>query len=186
MSRLTRSLTLVTFVLVPALPLVGSQAGGKDKDDPMIVAMKFVKGPKETFWMGWDSINKQSKQVEIKADFELAAYLVTQEQQEKVMGSNPSWFSRQGKGKDKVKDIADDDLRHFPVEWLLWKDTQDFLKKLNEREKGKGWLYRLPTEVEWEYACRAAAPTNPDYSKLFSQSRGVGTVNLGRVPGLFS
>jgi formylglycine-generating enzyme required for sulfatase activity len=163
MSHLTHSLTLVAFVLAPALPLVGSQ-GGKDKEDPLIAAMKFVKVPKGTFWMGWDSTNKQSKQVQIKEDFELAAYTVTQEQWQEVMGNNPSWFSRQGGGKDTVKDIADADLRRFPVESVSWNDVQAFLKKLNDKQKGKGWLYRLPTEAEWEYACRNAATTKEECS----------------------
>jgi hypothetical protein len=52
MSHLTLCLTLVAFVLVPALPLISSQASGKDKEDPIIAGMKFVKVPKGTFWMG--------------------------------------------------------------------------------------------------------------------------------------
>jgi formylglycine-generating enzyme required for sulfatase activity len=162
MLRLVRSLTLVAFVLVPALPLVGSQGGGKDKEDALIAGMKFVKVPKGTFWMSKDGKNAQV-QVEIKEAFELAAYTVTQEQWETVMGNNPSWFSRQGGGKDKVKDIADADLKRFPVEQVSWNDVQEFLKKLNEREKGKGWLYRLPSEAEWEYACRNAATTKEEW-----------------------
>ena len=98
MLHVARSLTSAAFVLVSALALAGNQGGGKDKDDSLIAAMKFVKLPRGTFWMGWDSTDKQSKQVEIKEDFELAAYLVTQEQWQAVMGYNPSWFSRTGGG----------------------------------------------------------------------------------------
>jgi hypothetical protein len=76
-------------------------------EDPLIRDMKFVRVPKGTFWMGWDSEKKQSKQVTIDQDFELAAYTVTQGQWEAVMGSNPSWFSRQGGGKEKVQDVSD-------------------------------------------------------------------------------
>jgi formylglycine-generating enzyme required for sulfatase activity len=161
---LSRYLVVVAFVLVPALPLLGIQGVGKDKEDSLIAAMKFVKVPKGTFWMGWDSLNKQSKQVEIKEDFELAAFTVTQEQWEAVMGNNPSRFSRLGGGKGDVKDIADADLKRFPVESVSWNDAQEFLKKLNERHKGKGWLYRLPSEAEWEYACRGAATSKEECS----------------------
>jgi formylglycine-generating enzyme required for sulfatase activity len=162
MLRLIHSLAVVAFLLVPALPLVGSQ-GGKDKEDTLIAGMKFVKVPKGTFWMSKDYKHAQV-QVEIKADFELAAYTVTQELWEAVMGNNPSYFARQGKGKDLVKDIADADLKRFPVERVSWHEVQEFLMKLNEREKGKGWLYRLPTEAEWEYACRNASTTKEDCS----------------------
>jgi formylglycine-generating enzyme required for sulfatase activity len=165
MLRLIRSLALAAFVLVAALPLVGSQGGGKEKDkeDALIAGMKFVKVPKGTFWMSKDGKNAQV-QVEIKEAFELAAYTVTQEQWEAVMGNNPSYFSRKGGGKDKVKDIADADLKRFPVENVSWNDVQEFLKKLNERQKGKGRVYRVPTEAEWEYACRNASTSKEECS----------------------
>jgi formylglycine-generating enzyme required for sulfatase activity len=100
--------------------------------------------------------DKQTSRQQIRRDFELTAYPVTQEQWQAVMGNNPSHFSRQGKGNDQVKEIAEADLKCFPVEMVSWDDIQEFLKKLNEREKGNGWLYRLPNRAEWEYACRNA------------------------------
>ena len=75
--------------------------------------------------------------------FYLGKYEVTQEQWETVMGENPSKF----KGP-----------RH-PVENVSWEDVQQFIGKLN-REEGHT-RYRLPTEAEWEYACRAG--TTGDY-----------------------
>src|SRR5262249_43888811 len=92
------------------------------------------------------------------------AYTVAQEQWQAVMGTNPGYFSRSGGGKDKVKDIADADLKRFPVETVSWDDCQEFLKKLNEQHKGKGWLYRLPSEAEWEYACLNASTSKEDCS----------------------
>jgi len=136
--------------------------GPKVKED-LIVSMKFVKVPKGTFWMGWDSDKKQSRQVEVKQDFELAAYTVMQGQWQELMGNNPSEFSRHGRNSGRVP-YDDEDLARFPVECVSWNDVQAFLKKLNEREKGKGWLYRLPSEAEWEYACRGAATSKEECS----------------------
>ncbi len=146
-----------------------SPPGPRDREE-MIAAMKFVKAPRGTFWMGWDSAEKQSRQVEIKQGFELAAYPVTQGQWQELMGNNPSEFSRNGRNSGMVP-WDDDDLLRFPVESVSWNDAQEFLKKLNEREKGKGWLYRLPSEAEWEYACRGTATSREECSFDFYLDR---------------
>ena len=70
----------------------------------------------------------------------MGKYVVTQEQYEKVMGANPSHF----KGAKN------------PVEKVSWDDAQDFCKKLSATS---GKTVRLPTEAEWEYACRAGSTT---------------------------
>ncbi|CAK8723533.1 MAG: Formylglycine-generating enzyme, required for sulfatase activity, contains SUMF1/FGE domain [Candidatus Electronema aureum] len=70
--------------------------------------------------------------------FWMGQYEVTQGQWEKVMGANPSEFKKGG---------------NYPVERVSWNDVQDFIKKLNSSSTGNS--YRLPTEAEWEYACRA-------------------------------
>ena len=61
-----------------------------------------------------------------------------------------------------MKGISDADLKQFPVEHVSWEDVQEFLKRLNAREKDSGFLYRLPTEAEWEYACRGGASSQED------------------------
>ena len=73
----------------------------------------------------------------------LLSKLVTQEQYERVMGKNPSQF----KGPQN------------PVETVSWDDAVEFCRKLSAlpEEKEAGRLYRLPTEAEWEYACRAGS-----------------------------
>lgn len=138
----------------------------KDKQGPVVAVddvigeMKFVKVKKGSFWMGGGSVESPAtKPVTIGKDFELAAYTVTQGQWEAAMGagSNPSYFSRQGEGSAKVADFSDADLKRFPVEKVSWNAVQEYLEKLNEWERGKGYAYRLPKEAEWEYACRGGS-----------------------------
>jgi formylglycine-generating enzyme required for sulfatase activity len=61
-----------------------------------------------------------------------------------------------------VKGISDADLKQFPVEQVSWEDVQEFLKRLNERERNSGFLYRLPAEAEWEYSCRGGASSQEE------------------------
>jgi len=124
------------------------------------LGMEFVLVPKGKSWLGGSRGKPGDKEVEIKEDFYLGKYEVTQEEWAKVMGATPSQFSRVGAGKDAVKDIPDAELKRFPVENVSWDDAQLFLKELNKREKQEGWVYRLPKEAEWEYACRGGPSSN--------------------------
>jgi formylglycine-generating enzyme required for sulfatase activity len=110
------------------------------------VKMEFVLIPDGSFMMGSDKTNgKPVHRVTITKPFYLGKFEVTQEQWEKVMGGNPSKF----KGAKN------------PVEQVSWEDCQKFLEALKERVSGQ--TFRLPTEAEWEYACRARSKTDYSY-----------------------
>jgi formylglycine-generating enzyme required for sulfatase activity/Leucine-rich repeat (LRR) protein len=131
------------------------------------LGMEFVLVPKGKSWLGGGKDKLGDQEVEIPADFYLGKYEVTQEEWETVMGENPSWFSRTGKGKDAVEKISEADLARFPVEMVSWDQCQIFAAKLNEREKETGWVYRLPTAMEWEYACRGGPLADQEESAFF-------------------
>jgi formylglycine-generating enzyme required for sulfatase activity len=130
------------------------------------ILMTFVRLPKGTFYLGGGN-GHADKKTEIKKDFEIAVHAVTQGQWQAVMGSNPSAFSRQGANQGSVSGISEEELKLFPVEQVSWDDAQEFIKKLNEKERDSGYLYRLPTEAEWEYACRGGATTEEECSYSF-------------------
>jgi formylglycine-generating enzyme required for sulfatase activity len=91
-------------------------------------------------------------EVEITKPFYLGVFEVTQEQFEKVMGDNPSHFTKKNGGGPK-----------HPVEQVTWEEAVEFCKKLTAKEKDRlrGMVFRLPTEAEWEYACRGG-PVSKD------------------------
>jgi len=102
----------------------------------------FVQIPAGDFMMGsedGDDNEKPIHRVRISRGFEIGKYEVSQMQWEAVMGNNPSHF----KGAD------------LPVENVSWDDAQEFIQRLNAQNDG--YVYRLPTEAEWEYACRAGS-----------------------------
>jgi formylglycine-generating enzyme required for sulfatase activity len=117
------------------------------------IGMKFVLIPAGEFLMGSPDTDKDAfdnekpqHRVQITRPFYLGATEVTQGQYRAATGKTPSHFQ------------GSDDL---PVEQVSWNDAIAFCDKLNELEKGslEGACYRLPTEVEWEYACRAGSTT---------------------------
>jgi formylglycine-generating enzyme required for sulfatase activity len=122
------------------------------------LGMKLVLIPKGKFLMGSpDTATDRNKhelqhEVTISRDYYLGAYEVTQGQYEKVMGENPSYF--QG------AKVAGDSTNH-PVEMVSWEEAVKFCRRLSllPEEKAAGRVYRLPTEAEWEYACRAGSKT---------------------------
>jgi serine/threonine protein kinase/formylglycine-generating enzyme required for sulfatase activity len=142
---------------------------------PEDLLFPFAHLPKGTFYMGWGRSDEneipilKGVKTEIKEDFEICLYDVTQGQWEAVMGKNPSHFARFGAGRPQVQDVSDEELKLFPVESVSWDDAQEFIKKLNELEKqGKNkWLYRLPTQPEWEYSCRGGATSEKECSYHF-------------------
>ena len=80
-------------------------------------------------------------EVRISEGFWMGKYEVTQGEWQSVMGANPSFY----------KDCGP----LCPVDSVSWIDAEEFIRRLNGRESGRGYRYRLPTEAEWEYAARA-------------------------------
>ncbi len=117
------------------------------------VKLEMILIPAGKFMMGDPG---KDHEVSLTKPFYMGKYEVTQEQWQVIMGSNPS-------EKKGVK---------WPVGNLSWNDCQDFIQKLNAKTKGG---YRLPTEAEWEYACRAGTTT----AYAFGDSITLGDANFG-------
>jgi formylglycine-generating enzyme required for sulfatase activity len=162
MFRQVSRLALVVLVALGSLTLATAQeskeAGGKTKSPPKELTVDLGKGvkldlaliPAGEFMMGSPdsdehALNSEKPQhrVRITKPFYLGKYLVTQEQWQAVMGENPSHF----KGPKN------------PVEQVSWDDCQGFLKKLNTGFASGKNKFALPTEAQWEFACRAGTTT---------------------------
>ena len=141
---------------------------------PVNIEMVYVAGG--TFQMGCDSYGEDECEDDefplhnvTVNDFYIGKYEVTQAQWKSVMDYNPSYF----KGNN------------LPVENVSWIDTQDFIRRLN---KATGKQYRLPTEAEWEYACRGGARSggykysgsnNADYVAWYKNNSGGRSHSVG-------
>ncbi|MGC9326308.1 MAG: formylglycine-generating enzyme family protein [Candidatus Hinthialibacter sp.] len=140
------------------------------------IELQMVKIPAGAFWMGSPvgeprrSTDEFQHFVKLTKDFYIGKYEITQAQYEAVMGVNPSFFQHQP---------------NYPVERVSWYDGVKFCNRLSEM-KGYKTVYdlgvltadwnadgfRLPTEAEWEYACRSGAASafywgdDPNYTEI--------------------
>jgi formylglycine-generating enzyme required for sulfatase activity/serine/threonine protein kinase len=140
------------------------QARKKDAGDSWSCKLLLSEGPRHT--------------VTISKPFYLAMYDVTQGEYQEVMGMNPSTFSGTGPHEPRftpapspkematratdAKKVAGKDTGRHPVDMISWEDATEFCRKLSAlpKERSAQRAYRLPTEAEWEYACRAGSDTN--------------------------
>ena len=127
---------------------------GCDRSQPKsasAIGMEFKLIPAGTFTMGEGKMGagNNAHEVTITKPFKMGVHEVTQAQYEQVMGVNPSHF----KGANN------------PVDTVSWGEAVQFCRRLSElpAEKAAGNVYRLPTEAEWEYACRAGTTTEHSF-----------------------
>ncbi len=143
--------------------------------DP-VTGMEFVLVPGGSFEMGChanagkcDSDEKPVRTVRLDG-FWMGKHEVTQGQWQKVMGHNPSRF-KQGD--------------NYPVERVSWHDVQNYIRELNAQSSA---TFRLPSEAEWEYACRAGGKAfkygtlDGQISSRTVKHGGGGTTSVGRYP----
>jgi formylglycine-generating enzyme required for sulfatase activity len=119
---------------------------------PQNPKLELVKIPTGRFMMGsiYGPREEPVHEVSISYSFYIGKYEVTQAQWKSVMGNNPSYH---------------EECDNCPVEAVSWHDAQRFLQRLNQMSDGN--TYRLPTEAEWEYACRAG--TTGSYAGALSE-----------------
>jgi formylglycine-generating enzyme required for sulfatase activity len=146
-ARFTNSAGM-TFVIVPP----GEFTMGSPDDEPRRL-------PEET-----------PHRVVLTRPFYLATCEVTQGQWETLMGDNPAYWSPEGYKRKRGKDL---DTSRFPVEKVCWLQAVEFCRKLSRQpdEKAAGRVYRLPTEAEWEFACRAGTETPYHFGATHDGSR---------------
>jgi len=166
-------LLVAAFSLAALSPAAADDPKELSLDLGQGVKLELVLVPAGTFTMGERGLAEEGPlhEVTISKTFYMGKYEVTQEQYQTLMGSNPSHFKLGPKN---------------PVESLSWDKAKEFCAKLGEKT-GRGdpkrlksrWgtLVRLPTEAEWEYACRAGTRTTYSSGNDVESLRKVGWIS---------
>ena len=134
-----RTCVFLVFVLMAAVPVCGVEPGDIVVNS---IGMELAYIPPGDFTMGSPKsepgriANETELDVTFKKGLRIGVTEVTQKQWRLIMGTNPAFF----KGDD------------LPVERITWREANEFCRRLSEKEQER---YRLPTQAEWEYACRA-------------------------------
>ena len=148
----------LVVALASQLPTNAQDKKEPPKNFTNSIGMKFVWIKPGSFVMGSPKEEEErgeretQHKVKLSKGFYMGVHLVTQEHWEALMGNNPSKF----KGE-----------KNLPVDSVSWDDCQEFIKNLREKDKDKK-AYRLPTEAEWEYACRAGSKTPFHFGETIS------------------
>ncbi len=142
--------SVALFTSLYLLSCIVIQQKMAEADQPVPASIKIIKDcsdcpemvivPAGSFEMGSNAHDdeKPVHKIFIAKPFAIGKTEITQEQWKAVMGNNPSYFQNCG--------------GNCPVEQVSWLDTKEFIQKLNTKT---GKQYRLPSEAEWEYVCRA-------------------------------
>ena len=153
------------------------------------VGMDLVLVKPGRFRLGGTGGDKFRRPVEIQSEYYIGIREVTQDQWSKITGEQPSHFSRKGEGATMVAGLPDATLARLPVENVSWKEAMAYIARLNAQEPNPGWEYRLPTEIEWEFACRGGHLMGQDEDLLdyygFTPSKEITreAANLGDPTG---
>ncbi len=158
----TNSLGMKFHLIPPGEFMMGSTAGE--------IAAALGDAVDNQQWQGYINSEAPQHKVILTQPIYLGVNEVTQAEFEKVIGVNPSYFAPIGMGKEAVAGLETTD---HPVDSVSWNDAAEFCAKLSQQEKLKpfyfraretitpldGTGYRLPSEAEWEFACRAGTAT---------------------------
>ena len=153
----TRTTSVLSSLSILTLVVVGFRAAGKVEVITNSIGMKLARIPAGKFQMGSPRGETERRadelrhEVTISKPFLIGVHEVTQAQFVRVMG---------GKGKTHFTAKRGGGPDH-PAENMEWKHAEEFCRKLSAlpEESSQGRKYRLPTEAEWEYACRAGTTT---------------------------
>ena len=183
------------YALSPFDPHASALRAGDKANMKWMDATFFMGAPSGEAEVGGD---EQQHSVTITYGFYMAQYPVTQGEYQNIMGVNPSRYQTTDRNGNPISP----DLNR-PVESVSWQDASTYCSLLTQQELANGhirsaWAYRLPTEAEWEYSCRAGTTTafnfghaiqggmaNFDNHYEYDDRAGTTTITTPTVPTLY-